>query len=94
LWCCKLFVDHAEEKNRLFTNNKMCPFCLLHRVDLECWERKHSCKELEYNNKTQSVWLCKILAGNGTMVNMVECGEPDSKEDAVVRVATWVTGKL
>jgi hypothetical protein len=64
-WLCKAFRDKApEERNKIITDNKLCPFCLLHNADEICFfkiiKSKPICKEL--GCKGQHInWLHKTL---------------------------------
>jgi hypothetical protein len=42
-WLCKAFGDKAlGERIKIITDNKLCPFCLLHNADEICFSKSTS----------------------------------------------------
>jgi hypothetical protein len=64
-WLCKAFGDKVqEERSKIITENKMCPFCLLHNADEVCFSRANKSKPIceEPGCKGQHVkWLNEML---------------------------------
>jgi hypothetical protein len=79
LWLCKAFGDKTpEERNRIITDNNLCPFCLLHNADEICFSKAKHPKPIceEPGCKGQHIkWLHKIL-------KEVPC-KSEKKEDKV-----------
>jgi hypothetical protein len=64
-WLCKAFRDKTpEESGKIITDNKLCPFCLLHNSDEVCFSRINKTKPIckEPGCKGQQIkWLHKML---------------------------------
>jgi hypothetical protein len=80
----KAFGDKApeEERKKIITNNKLCPFCLLHNADEICFSKINKLKPIceEPGCKGQHIkWLHKMpkevpckSKGKEGKVNMVQ----------------------
>jgi hypothetical protein len=64
-WLCKAFGDKApEERIKIITDNKLCPFCLLHNADEICFSKINKSKPVceEPSCKGQHIkWLHEML---------------------------------
>jgi hypothetical protein len=64
-WLCKAFGDKApEERDKIITDNKLCPFCLLHSSDEVCFSK---------TNRTKPAPAQNLVARDSTSSGCMKC---------------------
>lgn len=76
-WLCKAFGDKTpDERSKIITDNKLCPFCLLHSSEEVCYSKTYKTKPifLELGCKEQHIkWLHDVLKELPCLKGEKEC---------------------